>query len=212
MSSSERPAEPVRRRDSAATKAAILAAAQEAFTEHGYDGAGTRDIARAAGVDARLIGRYFGSKEGLFAQVVDIAYEKSLMMTPEENAHAARVLLTAPDQRAERGLLLTLRSAANPRAAEIMRRSIERNYQRRLGEALPGEDTVERAALLVAFCSGILMSRFILRNSALTGPDAERLVPLLRAALDTVATASGVDDVPGGAGPRPPAGNDPAGQ
>ena len=52
------------------------------FTALGYDGAGMREIASAAGVDARLIGRYFGSKEGLFAEVVDASYEKSLMMTP----------------------------------------------------------------------------------------------------------------------------------
>src|ERR1700761_4914074 len=109
----------VRRRDSVATRATILRAAREAFTEHGYDGAGMREIARAADVDARLISRYFGSKEGLFAEVVDLAYEKSMMMTPEHNADAARALLTGMDKVAADGLLLTLRSAANPRAAEI---------------------------------------------------------------------------------------------
>jgi AcrR family transcriptional regulator len=180
---------PARRRDSAATKEAILEAARHAFTEHGYDGAGVREIAGAAGVDARLITRYFGSKEGLFEQVVDAAYEKSLMMTPEENAQAARVLLTSPDQHAQDGLLLTLRSAANPRAADIMRASIERNYQARLAAALPGDDTVERATLLIAICSGVLLSRLVLGYDALTGDSAEKLIPLLHAALDAVAKA-----------------------
>jgi AcrR family transcriptional regulator len=184
---------PARRRDSAATRASILAAARTVFTERGYDGAGVREIALAAGVDTRLISRYFGSKEGLFAEVVDLAFEKSLMMTPAGNEHAAKALLTGPDQRAEDGLLLTLRSAANPRAAEIMRDSLERNYQRRLTDALPGEDAEGRAALLVAICSGVLMSRLILRNSALL--DAGHLVPRLRAALDAVATDQPSDGV-----------------
>ncbi|HEY6492490.1 MAG TPA: TetR family transcriptional regulator [Trebonia sp.] len=148
-----------------------------------------REIAAAAGVDPRLITRYFGSKEGLFTEVIDLAYEKSLMMTPQENAHAARVLLLDPDQHAEDGILLTLRSAANPRAAEIMRASIERNYQRRLADALPGEDAIGRSALLIAICTGVLMTRMVLGNSVLAGPDAERLVPYLRAALDAVAVS-----------------------
>jgi len=53
---------------------------------------------------------------------------------------------------------LQLRSAANPRAAAIMRDSIERNYQRRLADALPGTDTASRAALLIAICAGGLSS------------------------------------------------------
>ena len=180
------PAAP-RRRDAAATRTAILHAAREEFTQRGYDGVGVREIARAAGVDPRLIGRYFGSKEGLFAEVVDLAYEKSLMMTPELNAQAARELLTGTDKSAEAGMLLTLRSAANPRAAAIMRDSIERNYQRRLAGALPGPDATSRAALLIAICAGVILDRMLLGHTELNSPDTERLVPYLHAALDAVA-------------------------
>ncbi|MBM9504416.1 TetR/AcrR family transcriptional regulator [Actinacidiphila acididurans] len=184
------PAEP-RRKDAAATRAAIVRAAREAFTRLGYDGAGVREIARAADVDTRLITRYFGSKEGLFAEVVDVAYEKSLMMTPELNAQAARALLMDPDSSAHDGLLLTLRSASNERAAAIMRDSIQRNYQRRLADALPGSDTVARSALLIAICSGVLLSRMVLGHTELNRPETEQLIPLLHAALDAVAAAPG---------------------
>ncbi|WP_285481478.1 TetR/AcrR family transcriptional regulator [Amycolatopsis sp. NBRC 101858] len=197
MGREEHTATAVRRRDSAATKAAILNAAREAFTEHGYDGAGVRDIARAAEVDARLIGRYFGSKEGLFAAVVDVVFEKSIMMTPAGNADAARDLLTGTGSVPTAGLLLTLRSAPNPRAAEIMRENIEGNYARRLAGALDGPDAEGRAGLLVAICSGVLLSRLVLGHTAFTGPDVERLVPYLHAALDAVAkdpTAEGSAD------------------
>ncbi|QIQ00932.1 helix-turn-helix domain-containing protein [Streptomyces liangshanensis] len=178
---------PVRRRDAAATRASILLAAREVFTRLGYDGAGVREIARAADVDTRLIGRYFGSKEGLFAEVVDLAYQKSLMMTPDVTDEAARALLTGEDEAASDGLLLTLRSASNARAAAIMRASIEGDYQRKLADALPGADADARAALLVSICSGVLLSRMLLGNTLMNGPDVEQLVPYLRAALDAVA-------------------------
>ncbi|WP_327232615.1 TetR family transcriptional regulator [Streptomyces sp. NBC_01317] len=178
---------PVRRRDAAATRASILRAAREVFTRLGYDGAGVREIARAADVDTRLISRYFGSKEGLFAEVVDLAYQKSLMMTPDVTGEAARALLTGEDEVASDGLLLTLRSASNERAAAIMRASIEGNYQRKLADALPGADADARSALLVSICSGVLLSRMLLGNTVMNGPDVERLVPYLRAALDAVA-------------------------
>lgn len=187
MTADETPSTPVRRKDAAATRAAILKAARELFTERGYDGTGVRDIARAAAADTRLISRYFGSKEGLFAEVVAVAFEKSMMMTPEQNAAAARELLTSGSRATTDGLLLVLRSAANPRAVEIMREHLERNYQRRLADGLPGDDTMARSALLIAFCSGILTQRLILGSRELNGAQAERLVPLLHAALDAVA-------------------------
>ncbi|MFJ5265045.1 TetR/AcrR family transcriptional regulator [Streptomyces sp. NPDC088387] len=176
-----------RRRNSTATRAAILQAARETFTQRGYDGAGLREIAQTASVDTRLISRYFGSKEGLFAEVVDLAYEKSMMMTPEHNADAARYLLTGTEKDPADGLLLTLRSAANPRAATIMRESIERNYQHRLAEALPGPDAAGRSALLIAICAGVMLNRQLLGHTELNSADVERLIPYLHAALDAVA-------------------------
>lgn len=204
------PVAPPRRRDSAATRAAILRAARDAFARLGYDGAGVREIARAADVDTRLISRYFGSKEGLFAEVVDLAYEKSLMMTPELNAEAAHALLLETDQAATDGLLLTLRSASNARAAAIMRDSIERKYQLRLAEALPGADTMARSALLVAVCSGVLLIRTLLGSTALNQGDVERMIPYLHAALDAIAVAPAEDGDDHGSDQGSDRGNGPA--
>jgi AcrR family transcriptional regulator len=55
-----------KRRNAPQTKAKILAAAQQAFAEHGYGQAGIRDIAALAGISSPLLLRYFGSKSGLF--------------------------------------------------------------------------------------------------------------------------------------------------
>jgi AcrR family transcriptional regulator len=45
---------------------ALLTAAAQLFAERGFDRTTTREIAEAAGVDAALIARYFGSKTGLY--------------------------------------------------------------------------------------------------------------------------------------------------
>ena len=96
-------------------------------------------------------------------------------------------LATGQDQGATDGMLLTLRSVANPRAAAIMRDSLERNYQTRLADALPGPDRTGRSALLIAICAGMMLNRTVLGSTVLTGEEAERLIPYLRAALDAVA-------------------------
>jgi AcrR family transcriptional regulator len=54
-----------KRRDSARTRASILAAAKELLAEQGFANWGVNGIARAAGCDKQLIYRYFGGLDGL---------------------------------------------------------------------------------------------------------------------------------------------------
>ena len=65
---------------SAGTRRAILEAARSAFAARGYEQTTIRAVAAAAGVDASMVMRYFGSKAGLFTaaatadlQVPDLA-------------------------------------------------------------------------------------------------------------------------------------------
>jgi AcrR family transcriptional regulator len=181
---------PARQRDAEATRQGILDAAHEQFCLKGFDGAGTREIAQAAGVDARLITRYFGSKEKLFAEVVAKAYQKPLFMAPGQNRSVAIALLSdAPP--ALDGLLLTLRSAPNERAAEIMREHLERHYQSRLADGLSGDAVVARAALLISICAGVQLMRNMLKSSALQKANVDRLADYLEAALDSIAEPRG---------------------
>jgi TetR/AcrR family transcriptional regulator len=56
------------------TRERILVAALEAFTEKGFDGASTRDIAARAGVNLGLLQYYFGGKLKLWQAAVDRAF------------------------------------------------------------------------------------------------------------------------------------------
>jgi AcrR family transcriptional regulator len=60
-----------RRNDAQASRRALLEAAAALFDERGYEGATVRDIGERAGVDAALIARYFGGKEGLYLAALE---------------------------------------------------------------------------------------------------------------------------------------------
>jgi AcrR family transcriptional regulator len=63
-------AEAARTEPKPSTKDKILDAAEELFAERGYYGVSIREITRHAGVELALANYHFGSKEGLFRQVI----------------------------------------------------------------------------------------------------------------------------------------------
>jgi AcrR family transcriptional regulator len=65
---------PFRARNPESTKADILAAARIEFAKAGLSGARVDKIADQSGANKRMIYHYFGSKEQLFAAVVEDAY------------------------------------------------------------------------------------------------------------------------------------------
>jgi AcrR family transcriptional regulator len=81
---------PKHQRNAAVTRQAILDSALIAFTRSGYDGVGVREIAHGAGVTAMLVNRYFGSKEQLFAEVVDVALTKKGIINDKVKNRALR--------------------------------------------------------------------------------------------------------------------------
>ena len=80
------PAAQAQRADDASTHERILEAALECFSEQGFDGATTREIARRAGVNLGLIQYYFEGKEALWRSAVSRAFAELV----EGNAEALR--------------------------------------------------------------------------------------------------------------------------
>lgn len=78
------------------TRARIIEAALGLFGTHGFDGASTRDIARAAGVNAPALQYYFDNKEGVYLAciqyIVDLCWVRL-----DHNVSAAEALLAQPD-------------------------------------------------------------------------------------------------------------------
>ncbi|MFF3567904.1 TetR/AcrR family transcriptional regulator [Nocardia jiangxiensis] len=194
MSQGADAAPPKRPRNAAATRDAILRSAVIAFTKHGYDGVGVREIAQSAGVTAMLVNRYFGSKEQLFAEAVDVALEPRTVLSdcPETLSRdiAARLVeRTAPESEHLDPFLLMLRSAANPRAAEVLRSGIERHAGRYLSDLLEGPDADERAMLAHSLIAGFWLMRKMIGSTALVQADPGGLARRLQELLDVVVGA-----------------------
>ncbi|MDT7802057.1 MAG: hypothetical protein QOI78_5490 [Actinomycetota bacterium] len=180
----------MRPRNAAATREAILESALGAFTRAGYDGVGVREIAQAAGVTAMLVNRYFGSKEGLFAEVVDAAMADRTVLTSDpatlaSDVAAALVARTAPDAERLGPFLLMLRSAANPRAAAILRAGIERHVEKHLTDVLPATAGTEGPALALSVIAGFWLMRTLIGSTELARADED----VLRRKLEKVFAA-----------------------
>jgi AcrR family transcriptional regulator len=180
---------PKRRRDAVATRAAIFEAATRRFACEGYQHAGVREIAADAGVDAAMVNRYFGSKERLFAEVVEHAFDIRYLVDGDRATFAERLARVAvygrDDVAGDRRipLLLILGSATEPHAAELIRTSLDRNVLRPLAEHLDGPDADVRAAMVIAQCMGFSILNQMLRPRALAEAQPEELVNILKASL-----------------------------
>jgi AcrR family transcriptional regulator len=178
----------------AATRAAILASARRAFAEHGYEGAGLRGIAEGAGVTAMMINRYFGSKEGLFGEVVDdtmrdpvILSEQNLASPDLARAFAeALVGLTDRGRDPLDGFLVLFRSASSPTAARIARDRIEAAHQATAISVVVGEHARERAAILLSLVAGFQMMRQMMSLKALAEAEPATLAGLLAPVIELI--------------------------
>lgn len=72
-----KPAKPgIREQGAQATRDGILRAATKIFAKHGYDGGSVGQISTAAQSYDRMIYYYFGSKEGLYIEVLEDIYRR----------------------------------------------------------------------------------------------------------------------------------------
>lgn len=165
-----------------------MKAAASRFASSGYERAGVRAIAAEAGVTAALVNRYFGSKEGLFAEVVADACDIRPWVDSDRADLAgklARLLVFGKDGQGNdhAPLLLWLRTVAEPRAAELFRESMERRNLRALARIIGGPEADLRAAMVIGQIVGFATLDRLLRPRGLVMADRERLVELLKRSL-----------------------------
>ena len=65
-----------------AARESLLMAAVRLFSERGYDGVGTRELAEVAGVNLGAIQYHFGSKARLFVEAMDHLWDQTDYQTP----------------------------------------------------------------------------------------------------------------------------------
>src|SRR6478735_2341226 len=177
---------PHRPRNAAATRGAILESAVRNFARAGYDGVGVREIASDAGVTAMMVNRYFGSKEQLFAEAVEVSFAPPTVIAADSEslAHDAAVALVArtdPDADPLEPFLIMLRSVSSPAAV-----AIERDVGRRLARQLPESGRQIRNEVMLSVIAGVLLMRRVIATRALNEADRDQLVNVLEAVFAAI--------------------------
>ncbi|CAM4259714.1 TetR/AcrR family transcriptional regulator [Nocardia ninae] len=163
-----------RKRDSAATSAAILTAAQELFAERGYERATVRDIATRAGVNQALLFRYFGNKDELFRAAIADQGRRTLEAGSVDGLLSrllARALAPADSVAQGQWLQAALRSSGHDEGVSAIRRELGDEYVRALSTLSDDPDSELYADLLLAWLLGIGLMRSVHRREPLASAD-----------------------------------------
>lgn len=179
-----------RRRDAAATRKDLLAAARTLIARHGVESTSTRDVAAAAGVNQALVYRYFGSKEKLFAEAVSEAPGTAgSLISDTPLAELPRAVLdhaldiTAASGEHPTSISALLTGANDETIRVILKERIDSAFGTELGGRLTGRDAMLRAELFGALITGIGFLREKVGTRALAEADRDKLGAYVEAML-----------------------------
>jgi AcrR family transcriptional regulator len=166
-----------RLRNSADTRADILAAARARFGAEGYERTTLRTVAADVGVDPALVIRYFGSKQDLFAAAAEFTLELP-DLTGVDPDRVADVLLPKffAVWEDDTTFVALLRAAmTHPGAAETMRTVFATQVAPVLATITP-DHVAQRAGLMGAFVIGLATTRYVLENPAVADLSHDELI------------------------------------
>jgi AcrR family transcriptional regulator len=166
---------------------AILAAARHQFAERGYESATIRGIAAAADVDPALVHHYFGTKDMLFGEAMELPISPSVvvpeLLAGDPGDLSERLVrrfldVWSADSTGSGGAMVgMLRSVVNHEdAARMLREYMTREVLERIAETLHLPQPRLRAALVGSALVGLAMTRFVIRIDPIVGTDSETLV------------------------------------
>ena len=122
--------QPDRKRDPERTRAAILDAAMQEFSQKGYAGARVDAIAKQARINKRMLYHYFGGKDGLYLAVLEGRYaairsaETLLDLTHREPVEGMRkLILFTWDYYLEHPEFLSILATENQHKARFLKQS-----------------------------------------------------------------------------------------
>jgi AcrR family transcriptional regulator len=187
---------PRRARNAAATRQALLTAAQDRFGQKGYERTTTREIGEVAGVDPSLIARYFGSKADLYLAAIaterfddaDGAVDAERIDAPfDDLAHVVEVVLRRTDRRGPGPILQAL---VRDDASEEIRAAAKARLVRRMVAPIADEYAAAgidrptlQAQVAVAALLGVGLGRSLGWFDELAGTDPADLADLVTSAL-----------------------------
>lgn len=195
-----KPRGPGRPRGRPDTRGVVLAAARERFLRDGYAATSVRAIARDAGVDHAVVNYHFGSKEGLFKEVVHLAISPpqviDAVLAADGRLTAERVLRTLVGiwdrpEYARQVQVLLAELGTDAEVTTAFREYVEAEVLTRVGGQFPGREARQRAAAVGVVVLGLVFARYVVRLEPLASMSVDDLVryvgPSLAAALGPAA-------------------------
>lgn len=186
-----------RRAGGADTRGDILAAARGSFAEKGYAGTSIRAVAATAGVDPALVHHYFGTKDDLFVEALEMPTDpRPLMAGIAEGDRSTvgrrlvEVFLDVWDEPETRlRLLAIVRSGiAGEPGRSIVETAMRRFVFGHLVEALDLDEGDRRFGLVVSQMAGLVMTRYVLEIEPVASMPREELVAWLGPTLQRYLT------------------------
>jgi AcrR family transcriptional regulator len=179
---------PGRSRDAAATKLALLAAAQVLFGRNGFEHTTIREIGERAGVDGALIARYFGSKADLYIAAVAEEDQGGRQLRDYDGIRPmADELVTRADKRGPGPILQAI---VRSDTADEIREAAKNRLARRLVDPLVASMTEQRvdraqlrAEIAVSALVGIALGRSLGWFEELRSVSKDDLVDLIARTL-----------------------------
>jgi AcrR family transcriptional regulator len=186
-----------RRPGDSGTRDAIRAAAREQFAQQGYDRTSMRSVALAAGVDPTLVSHFFGSKQRLFAEVMQLPFDPSVVLprilAGDRAGIGARLagfitaILQSPEGYARMAGLVRA-AASEDAAAMVVRERVSRDILAPLAAGLGSDRPELRGSLAASQMVGLIMARHVVKIEPLASLTPEQVAALIAPTLQRYLT------------------------
>ena len=177
-----------RRPGDSGTRDAITAAARSQFARQGFDRTSLRSIALEAGVDPTLVSHFFGSKQRLFAEVMQLPFDPAVLIPRILAGDRAGIgtrlatfvvtVLSSPEGFA-RLTGLVRAAASEDAAAAVVRERVSREILAPLAAGLGSDEPQLRGSLAASQVVGMVMARHVVKVEPLASLPPERVIALI---------------------------------
>lgn len=181
-----------RRPGDSGTRDAIRAAAREQFARQGYDRTSMRSVALEAGVDPTLVSHFFGSKQRLFVEVMQLPFDPAAVLphilAGDRAGIGARLagfivgVLQSPEGNARMTGLIRA-AASEDAAAVVVRERVSRDILAPLAAGLGSDQPELRGSLAASQMVGLVMARHVVKVEPLASLAPERVAALIAPTL-----------------------------
>ncbi|HEV7654251.1 MAG TPA: TetR family transcriptional regulator [Mycobacteriales bacterium] len=181
-----------RRPGDSGTRDAIRDAARQQFARQGFDRTSMRSVALEAGVDPTLVSHFFGSKQRLFAEVMQLPFDPAQVLphilAGDPAGIGARLagfvvsVLSHPEGY-ERMTGLIRAAASEDAAAVAVRERVSRDILAPLAAGLGSDEPELRGSLAASQVVGLVMARHVVKIEPLASLPPDRVAALIAPTL-----------------------------